>query len=346
MTEYEQHTLHSFPRDLVFTSKQSPVPFSLWIPILAFIAVTGCGDGSPQDHPAAAPASAVDPAKPVTARDGIGPVPSTWVEARVDESQRRMSKTGAGSLVWQSVEAHGGLKRWLAHGTVEFEFDYAPVDDPSGRRHSFQEIDLWSARGRHRELGEGADAEFGFNGKVTWITPKVDAFPSPPGFWTMTPYYFLGVPFVMADPGTRFEQLEDAPLGDVVYRLVKVTYDPGTGDAPDDYYVLYIHPETFRIGGLRYVVSYPGFFPEGGHTPEKLMVYSDFHEAGGLMLARRLDTYAWSAEQGVRGAKVTDVRATRVRFGQRYADGAFDPPVGSIRIPQSLALRLVDRYRS
>lgn len=263
----------------------------------------------------------------------MGPVPTTWVETRAGESESRMNATEAGKLVWRSIEAHGGLNRWLAHGTVEFEFDYAPVGDPLMRRYSFQEIDLWSARGRHRELGASPDAEFGFNGDVAWITPNVDAFPSPPDFWTMTPYYFLGVPFVMADPGTRFEQLEDAPLGDVVHRLVKVTYEPGTGDAPDDYYILYIHPETFRIGGLRYVVSYPGFFPEGGHTPEKLMVYSEFQEVGGLMLAQRFDTYAWNAEQGMRGAKVTDVKASRVQFGQRYAEGAFDPPEGSIRTP-------------
>lgn len=81
------------------------------------------------------------------------------------------------------------------------------------------------------------------------------------------------------------------------------------------------------------MVSYPGFFPDGGHSPEKLMIYSDFHEAGGLVLARRFDTYAWNAKQGERGAKVTDVRATRIRLGQRYPEGAFDPPEGSVHVP-------------
>ncbi|MFG0317105.1 MAG: hypothetical protein ACF8XB_07530 [Planctomycetota bacterium JB042] len=295
--------------------------------MIAVLAAAGCDGGSPEGTSAAAPVTTA------TERDGIGPVPTDWVEARAEASERRLTDSPAGALVWRSIEAHGGLKGWLAHGTVEFEFDYAPVGDPAARRHSFQEIDLWSSRGRHRELGENPDAEFGFDGDVAWITPSVDAFPSPPDFWTMTPYYFLGIPFVMADPGTRFERLEDAPLGDVTHRLVKVTFDPGTGDAPDDYYVLYIHPETFRIGGLRYVVSYPGFFPEGGHTPEKLMVYGEYHEVGGLLISQRYDTYAWDAAAGVRGAKVTDVSASRVRLGRRYPKDAFDPPEGSVRIP-------------
>jgi len=328
MTESEQPRLPSAPQAPRLSSKQPKLALRRWLPMLALVAVSACGAGAPQDQVAAG-----DSAQPATTRDGIGPVPASWVEARVSESEARLSKSAAGSLVWKSIEAHGGLERWLAQGTIEFEFDYAPLGDAAGRRYSFQEIDLWSAQGRHQELGASPDAEFGFNGKVTWISPALDAFPSPPGFWTLTPYYFLGVPFVMGDPGARFEQLEDAPLGDVLHRRVKVTYDPGTGDAPDDYYVLYIHPQSFRIGGLRYVVSYPGFFPEGGHTPEKLMLYGELKEFAGLTLAQRLDTYAWDAEQGRPGAKVTDVKVSRVRFGQRYPKGAFDPPAGSIQVP-------------
>lgn len=303
-------------------------PISARLPVQAvWVLATVCGidAGCATTVPSAETNSATAPVRP-----GIGPVPSAWVEKRAAASERRLTRTKAGTLVWRSIKAHGGLRRWLAHGTVEFEFDYAPVGKPSSRRYTFGQIDLWRARGRHRELGKGADAEFGFNGEVIWIKPNIAAFPSPPGFWTMTPYYFLGVPFVMADPGTRFERLADERLGDVVHRLVKVTYEPGTGDAPDDYYVLYIHPKTFRIGGLRYVVSYPAFFPKGGHTPEKLMVYSDYHKVGGLVIARRFDTYAWSADKKARVDKVTDVSASHVRFGQRYAANAFDPPAGSV----------------
>ena len=51
--------------------------------------------------------------------------------------------------------------------------------------------------------------------------------------------------------------------------MVKVTFDAETGDAPDDYYILYVNKETYKIAVMRYIVSYPEYFKDGGHAPEK-----------------------------------------------------------------------------
>lgn len=259
----------------------------------------------------------------------IGPKPASWVDPRVAEARDRLQATEPGQLIWKAIEAHGGLATWLSHGTVEFEFDYRPLGQPEGRRYSFQRIDLWRAHGRHEELGDDAEAEFGFDGEQAWIVPGPEAFASTARFWTTTPYYFLGMPFVLGDPGAKFELLPDADLDGEPHRLVRVTYDEGTGDSPDDYYVVYLHPERGTLSALRYIVAYPGFFAEGEHSPEKMMVYSDFEEIEGLRIARRFDTYTWDADANERGEKVTEVTASRIDFGQAYPDDLFAPVEGA-----------------
>lgn len=255
-----------------------------------------------------------------------GPPPSSWVEARVEDAHDRLARTEGGRLIRKAIDAHGGLKAWLSAGTVQFRFDYAPVGKPERRMHTHQRVDLWSARAVHVEQGEWADARFGWNGSEAWITPGPDAFPTPARFWALTPYYFLGIPWVLADPGARFERLPDAELEGRSHRLVKITYESGTGDSPDDYYIVYLDPESHRVAGLRYIVAYPGFFPEGGHSPEKLMIYRSFATHQGLSVVSRIETHAWDASTQKMGEVTVHVDIDQVRFAQPIPAQAFEPP--------------------
>ena len=195
--------------------------------------------------------------------------------------------------------------------------------------HTRSEVDLWRARARQRELGEAGDAVFGWDGERAWIVPGPEAFPSPARFWATTPYYFVGVPFVLADPGARHERLADAELDGVAHHVIKTSYEAGTGDSRDDYYVVYVHPETHRVSAIRYVVAYPGFFPEGGHSPEKLMRYEDLRDAGGLLIAHRFRTHAWDEESSTIGDSVTEIDAGSYAFGERWPAAHFAPPDGA-----------------
>ena len=115
----------------------------------------------------------------------------------------------------------------------------------------------------------------------------------------------------------------------MAHHLVKITYADGTGDSPDDYYIVYLHPETRRISALRYVVAYPTRFKDGGHSPEKLMKYEGLRESGGLWFASTLHTFKWSAESGI-GEKVTDITVGPVTLGESIPGGDFDPLEGAV----------------
>ena len=178
-----------------------------------------------------------------------------------------------------------------AHAHVPARRSVERARAPRGDRHARRDAGRRDRRDRRRARFTRRDVRLG---RQAWIVPSAEAFPSTARFWALTPYFFLGMPFVAADPGTHYERLADAELDGVMHRLVKLTYEDGTGDAPDDYYVLYLHPDTHRLTALRYVVSYPGFFAPGAHSPEKLMRFTEPTTAAGLLLATRLDTYAWS----------------------------------------------------
>ncbi len=248
--------------------------------------------------------------------------------ARTVKAEKRLADSPAGELLWLSMEAHGGLGNWYAVSPIAFRFDYRPVDPTKKVRDSEQLVDTWSSRATHRVSGN-EQLRFGWDGSQAWkIEPEGQVLEINPRFWSMTPAYFVGVPFVFADPGTVLELGPDETVRDQLWNTVKVSYESGVGDAPDDWYVVYLHPETHRVGGLRYVVSYPGFFPDGGHSPEKWMAYNGELQIGDVTVAASHQTFTWGPE-GL-GDKVTDITVSGLESRKNTLDEAFQVPEGAV----------------
>lgn len=250
-----------------------------------------------------------------TSGDSVTPTEDA-VNARVAAAKQRLETTEAGQLVWQAIEAHGGLEKWYANGPIAFRFDYSPVDGSS--RDSYQVVDQWSSRAVH-ELADDRDVKFGWDGEKAWHTPVEGDFPMrAPRFWALTPYYFIGVPWVFGDPGVQFELLKPRPFEGSTYDRVKVTFTEGTGDAPDDYYIVFINQKTKRVGGVTYIVSYPGFFPDGGHSDPKFMAYDGAQTVGGLTFPETFRTF-----------KLVDGKPTEIVTNTTMTDVAFRPELES-----------------
>lgn len=267
-------------------------------------------------------------AEPIADTESLAAPTAADVEARVAEARERLTTTEAGRRVWASIEAHGGLARWYGNGPLHFRYTYRslgggpPIDTK-------QTIDTWSSRAVHRVAGDPLSSRvvrFGWTGEEAWVA-GTDSLAVNARFWSLTPYYFVAMPFVLADPGVVLEEAGQMEAEGTTYDLVRATFAPGTGDAPDDYYYLLLDPETQRVGGVRYVVSYPGFFPEGGHTPERLMLYDGHQTANGITLQEGFHSFAWtdgSAEEPTAEGTVTDVR-----FVPDAPDSLFARPAGA-----------------
>ncbi|WP_020567460.1 DUF6503 family protein [Neolewinella persica] len=239
---------------------------------------------------------------------------------RIDAATARLSKTPASQLVAAAISAHGGLEKWYSQSPLYFHFDYRPVGEGT-IRDSYSLNDYVNARSIHQSVDQEG-VSYGFDGKNAWKAPAESEPTVSPRFWSLTPYYFVGLPFVLADEGINFEQLPDGELNGVNYHKVKVTYDAGTGDAADDYYVLWLHPTTKQLDALNYIVSYPGFFKDGGHLPEKLMVLSGKTTVAGIVLPTGYTT-RWSDKPE---EVITNISVSDYDFRPGTNDSAFEMP--------------------
>ena len=278
-----------------------------YLPFLAFLLVVACTTPSSTGG-AGTTATQVSP-----------------YQSRIDAAAERLGTSEPAQQVLRAIDAMGGLENWYGNGALYYHFDYQPLDG-STPRNTYVTNDYRRARAVH-QLGDDESKRFGFDGKEAWSMDgeKVDGMS--PRFWSLTPYYFVGLPFVLADEGINFEALPAAEMDGTSYDMVKVTFDQGTGDASGDYYVLYLNQASGELDALRYVVTYPGYFPDGGSTPEKLMKLTGKTTVGGVKLPTGYTTYMWN--DGAVSEPVTEITVSDYAFKPELEADFFDRPAGA-----------------
>jgi hypothetical protein len=110
--------------------------------------------------------------------------------------------------------------------------------------------------------------------------------------------------------------------------VVKVTFEAGTGDAPDDYYILQFDKENHLLTATRYIVSYPAYFKDGGHNPEKFMEVGELVDVNGVLLPNELKTH-WTLKNGQPGEYVTKIEISDIKFIKDVEDDIFEAPEGA-----------------
>ena len=252
--------------------------------------------------------------------------PAAPYAERVAKAEQRLMNSSAGQRVLAAINAHGGLENWYANSPLEYHFNYRPEPGEQGSvRNTLILNDYVNARAVHKTM-EPAGMSFGFDGQDAWKGGPDEESGMSPRFWSLTPYYFVGLPFVLADEGINFEELAPTELDGTEYTPIKVTYAAGTGDADQDYYVLYLDPATNQLRALNYIVSYPGFFEEGTHLPEKLMRIKGYEVVDGIALPTGYSTY-WSDAPD---KKITDISVSDYAFKPATPATAFDKPAGAV----------------
>ncbi|WP_147678310.1 hypothetical protein [Algibacter pacificus] len=256
-------------------------------------------------------------------------IPDSWIQKRVNAAKHRLNATKAGQVLWNAMEAHGGLETWYANGYFSMRFNYQPLNG-KGIRDSYQTIDTWSNKARHNSV-EDPTSVFGWDGKEAWVKAKDStSFKYDTQFWALTPLYFSGQPFVLDGEGVNLELLPEVVFKGDLHKVIKATYDAGVGSAPDDYYILYVNAKTNLVDAFKYIVSYPQYFPNGGHAPEKTTVTQGIINVGGLNLATGFKTY-WSSKENPDGLGeyITKIDVSDISFSPTVEDNFFSKPEGA-----------------
>lgn len=197
------------------------------------------------------------------------------------------------ALIEAMAEAHGGLERWAGAPTVAFTDEFRPGEAASGPQSR-----VTVEQGPRRAYLDivGTEMRMAWDGERAWSENW--ELPMPPRFLALLDYYFLNLPWLASDPGVNLSKVGQGQIpGDAAdYRTVKMTFDPGTGDTPDDYYILYVDPETDRLKATEYIVTYRAVLGEGEEsTTPHLLVYDEWTEVGGLTVPTHYTIYEGEA---------------------------------------------------
>ncbi len=141
-----------------------------------------------------------------------------------------------------------------------------------------------------------------FDGKKTWISPANSDYPKA-RFDIFTYQYFFMAPFKVNDGGTQWQILSDKMYDFNDYARARLTFQNGTGDSSDDWYIVHRNKATNYMEAMTYIVTYGGKSQAEAEKKPSSIVYTDWQAIGGVMFATTWKFMNWSEEKGFFGQK-------------------------------------------
>ncbi len=151
-----------------------------------------------------------------------------------------------------------------------------------------------------------------FDGKKTWISPGNSDYPKA-RFDIFTYHYFFMAPFKVNDGGTQWQILSDKIYDFNDYARARLTFQNGTGDSSDDWYIVHRNKATNYLEAMAYIVTYGGKSQAEAEKKPGSIVYTDWQAISGVMFATTWKFTNWSEEKGFFGTKA-EVKIKNIRF--------------------------------
>ncbi len=236
--------------------------------------------------------------------------------------------TDGGRILLRAIDAAGGIRAWLEAPTSAYTWEYGGENflvkshlvASNRRRVIYHDLLALGSRPEPKPL----TAQMAWDGANAWVYP--DTTQINPRFWATTAYYFQSIPFVLADPGIRTDELPNDTLDGTVHQMVRITYDDGVGDSYGDRYTLYVHAETGRLSAIRYSATFGRGRPTPDQMTETLMYYLDYITVDGLTVPTRFESYAYS--NGQKGELRGTASASDISFRAPFDESRLVMPEG------------------
>jgi len=202
-------------------------------------------------------------------------------------------------------EAHGGIDHWNTMQTLKFTMTKAEG----------KEVTTTDLRNR-TSLIEMPKHNMGYDGEMVWLH-KTDtiAYQGNPKFYYNLMFYFYAMPFVLGDDGIVYEDATALEFEGQRYPGIKISYNSGVGESPEDEYIMYYDEETYQMAWLAYTVTY--FTKEKGKEFH-FIKYSDWQTLNGLSLPKTLSWYNY--EKAMPTTKKNDVEFSEVMISTKKMD--------------------------
>lgn len=222
-------------------------------------------------------------------------------EVNNTEKQLEVKSTKYPENLVKVFDAHGGLDVWKTMKSLEFT-----QDKPDGIEVTITDLNSRKA------LIESPNHAIGFDGQKPWLLNKTEKEYKgyDPKFGYNLMFYFYSMPFIMADNGINYAETEPLVFEGVTYPGIKITYDNGVGETPEDQYLLFYNPNTYKMEWLGYTVNFvPGIDTKEFHFRR----YNDWQEVNGLILPNSITGYGYKNDKPTEAKSpnfFTDVKIT------------------------------------
>lgn len=217
-----------------------------------------------------------------------GPHQSTDTsEASTEPTIDKAHLDNAPATFLKVIDAHGGYDVWARQQMMTYTLP--------GKKEKHQ-VQLQSRKVRL----EAENYTIGYDGQDVWIQQDSAYFGRSPRFYHNLYFYFIAMPFVLADPGIKYEEVPAINFGGVDYPGIKISYADNVGDSPDDNYILYYHPESFQMEWLAYTVTYRS---QEASDNFKLIRYTDWKAVEGVVLPHNLTWFKYEEGKVIEPAR-------------------------------------------
>ncbi len=182
------------------------------------------------------------------------------------------------------IKSHGGLETWHTFETLTF-------NRTSSSDTAWHIVDL---KTRDEIMTDSSSYTVIFKRDKVLILPDEEAFgASDPVFYKNLWPYFYALPFLSADPGVNKEYLGETSFNGTSYDRIRLTFNPNTGDSPDDQYILWINKNSGLLDWINYSVTY---FDKENATKYNAIVYDGWEEVDGLKMPTGFVGYQWNGD--------------------------------------------------
>jgi hypothetical protein len=105
-------------------------------------------------------------------------------------------------------------------------------------------------------------------------------------------------PYKLSDPGTQWQSYKNEEKDAASFITEKLTFKPETGDAPDDWYIVYADQNSNLIQKAAYIVTAYGSKEEAEKNPHAIQ-YADYEDVNGVPIATKWTFWGWNTKDGL-----------------------------------------------
>ncbi|AXT58446.1 hypothetical protein D1815_22795 [Aquimarina sp. AD1] len=194
----------------------------------------------------------------------------------------------------KSIEKAHKKDKFLDHKAVSF---YIKIIF-NGKEHLEGKVTMLTNSSKIR-IDKKDESKLIYDGEKVYLCPA-DANDKGARFDMFTWTYFFGLPYKLSDPGTKWEMQDDRTLNNTIHSTAKLTFEAGTGDAPDDWYVIYADPVVKSLQAAAYIVTFgsDGDTSKAEADPHAIH-YKDFTTIDSIPFATKWEFYGWTSEKGM-----------------------------------------------